>query len=195
MNNCGVIILAAGEGRRFGSKKQFAMLEGKEIWKWPYETLAQLCDQIIVVGVDIAGGKTRQESVQLGLEKIDREYVIVHDSARPLVNISQLKKMQAALEKGSDSVSFYLPITDAIISENAYLDRNGLKAIVTPQGFNTSILRKAHLLAKETNAIDDCSLVQKYLHLDPFLIKGDKKLYKITESGDMIIIKSLKNQY
>lgn len=108
MSKVSVLIVAAGEGRRFGAAKQFALLKG--------ETLLDRClgtfemdgavDEIILVLPDpeqrnslrgnyrkivsvVKGGARRQDSVRNGFRELrarDEDVVLVHDGARPLVD-------------------------------------------------------------------------------------------------------------
>ena len=66
------IILAGGSGTRFGGnvKKQFLEFHGKELWRHLYDMVVTVLpkDNVVVVGLDIPGGKTRSGSVKNGLE-------------------------------------------------------------------------------------------------------------------------------
>ena len=114
------IIVAAGEGRRFGGDrpKQFANILGKPLIIHTLERF-EACpaiDEIILVlsanglstvaqnhdvsGISkirsiVAGGKTRAESVRNGLNAVDAgaaEIVAVHDGARPLVRVDEIAR-------------------------------------------------------------------------------------------------------
>ena len=65
----GAIILAGGQGTRYQKRKQFELLNGIEMWKHVYQKALKVVekDKIVVVGVDVEGGKTRSESVKMGL--------------------------------------------------------------------------------------------------------------------------------
>ena len=67
--NLAVIELAAGQGTRFGEKKQFVEFHGKPIWRHVYDKITDLVptDNIVVVGVDVQGGIVRSQSVINGL--------------------------------------------------------------------------------------------------------------------------------
>ena len=104
--NLSVVIVAAGSGRRFGSKepKQFLTLNKKPMFLWSVLAFKKIkdCKQIILVvskekihemlkykkiyGVDVVcGGKERFDSVKNGLNIVNRDadFVAVHDAARP----------------------------------------------------------------------------------------------------------------
>lgn len=115
------IVLAAGQGKRMGTKvqKQFLEVEGKPVLYYSLETFeaSSLIDEIVlVVGnglvdycqkeiVDkyhfhkvkriVIGGKERYESVYLGLKAFMEsapEYVFIHDGARPFVDNAMLER-------------------------------------------------------------------------------------------------------
>jgi len=104
------IIVAAGQSRRMGFDKLFALLDGQPVVAHSisiFEKTDCVSDIILVgrkghlrelkevvrknrfrkVSRIIAGGARRQDSVRLGLEQLSVKvkYVAVHDAARPLV--------------------------------------------------------------------------------------------------------------
>jgi len=115
------IVVAAGEGTRFGSEipKQFLLLQNRPIIVHALERLqsAAAIRQIIVVagkewvpytGREIAsrfhfdkisaivpGGKERQDSVLAGLQAlpIAPDIVVVHDAVRPLFSLDLLERV------------------------------------------------------------------------------------------------------
>ncbi|WP_456457392.1 2-C-methyl-D-erythritol 4-phosphate cytidylyltransferase [Thermovibrio sp.] len=115
------VIPAAGVGRRFGGKKQFFKIFGKEIVEFPLTVFSksELVDGIVVVLPQedlekgerlkekypkilkvVAGGKERQSSVYKGLlsvSSLNPEEVFVHDGVRPFLELSTLKDMVVAL--------------------------------------------------------------------------------------------------
>jgi CTP:molybdopterin cytidylyltransferase MocA len=62
------VVLAAGEGRRFGGPKQLAELDGRPLLEHVVETMVAACDRVVVVlgaradeirrGVDLHGAQT-----------------------------------------------------------------------------------------------------------------------------------------
>lgn len=135
------IIVAAGEGKRFGGNvpKQFLEISGKPLIIHTIERFEDCSeiDQIVLVLPAaqtesflssskkynlkkiknvIAGGKARAESVWNGLSAIDSEsaeIVAVHDGARPLVTVAEIS---ACVEKARETGAACLvaPITDTI---------------------------------------------------------------------------------
>lgn len=115
------IILAAGEGARFGADrpKQFAMALGKPVlWHTlsAFQSASSIDDIVLVVlqdeleytreaflsnspldkiGKVIAGGSTRSDSTRLGLAAIpiSTEIIAIHDGARPTVAPSDINRV------------------------------------------------------------------------------------------------------
>ena len=72
--NYSAILLAAGKGTRYKESKQDVLFHNKPLWKYAYETAADVVGvgNIVVVGKDIEGGKTRSGSVYAGLKSFVR---------------------------------------------------------------------------------------------------------------------------
>jgi len=184
------IILAAGDGLRFGAKKQFLKLKGKEIWKWSADTAKKVLDEVVVVGVDFPGGKTRQESVKIGLEHITGDKVIIFDAARPLVSEDDIIEILETL-KIHPSVCFAKSPTNTIILKKDYSRiRENCQELLVPQGFDTVGLNMA--LENAKNNHDETESMQDEFGVTPFLIsKEENNLYKITTKEDLKIIEAL----
>ncbi|MDD2978952.1 MAG: 2-C-methyl-D-erythritol 4-phosphate cytidylyltransferase [Hespellia sp.] len=137
---CTAIVLAAGQGRRMGTKiqKQYLKLEGKPILYYSlraFET-SPLIDEIILVtesgweeycrenivdyyGISkvkliVAGGKERYLSVQNGLESIEGNgYVFIHDGARPFVDLDTIERAYREVHQSKACV-VGMPVKDTI---------------------------------------------------------------------------------
>lgn len=141
MGKLGVIIVAAGQGKRMGSSesKQFIPLVDKPILVHTLEVFQQMNEvnaMALVVseeqktrcsgyleryGLDkvkaiVAGGKERQESVYRGLQALETmgmEWILVHDGVRPLVRPEKIRACwQAAKNKGAAVLA--VPVIDTI---------------------------------------------------------------------------------
>ena len=109
------LVVAAGEGRRFGGFKQLVEIAGRPMLAWSLDALAAITtfDLFAVVTAPeafddvecvarpilgerllplIAGGATRQESVRNGLSALSGrcEAVAIHDGARPCVQSAEI---------------------------------------------------------------------------------------------------------
>jgi 2-C-methyl-D-erythritol 4-phosphate cytidylyltransferase len=210
------IILAGGEGKRFGGKvpKQFARLGGKPIIEYSLSKMVGIVDEIIVVchkdwlsflkkylknnpSIQIVeGGTTRQLSVWnglLALESRKLDAVAIHDGARPLFSKNILKKcLETALEKGSAIPVVPSHSTLAVIENQKmhhYLDRNQIFFIQTPQAFRFDLILEAHKKACENKVIhytDDSQILQ-LVHQSAYSIEGEVENIKITSPLDLKI--------
>lgn len=193
-DNTQVIILAAGQGSRYGAQKQFTTFKDVPMYEWVYNTALECFDaeDIVVVGVDVEGGDTRRASVYEGLKTITKHNVIILEAARPLVTAHQIRYICDEVQT-SNSVSFYMPCVNTVYFERyKHLDRNECVYLQTPQAFTTEVLLEAHEKVKEfPDATDDTLLVYKQFYEHPTLILGDYNLRKITHPIDIEILKTI----
>jgi len=132
------VIVAAGQGRRFGAPKQFLDLAGLPMVGWSIRKFAAMpeVDQIVVAtepesiepmhelvlrlapecaaGV-ILGGATRQQSVYEGLRAVSAQCdaVLVHDGARPLVDSDDVRAGMREVRVGRAAL-LAAPLIDTI---------------------------------------------------------------------------------
>lgn len=205
------VITAAGSGERLGAglPKAFVDLCGCTLLERAIDGLiaARVVDRLVVAvpparvseTADIlgdradvvAGGLDRSESVKLALAAVaDSEFVLVHDAARPLTPSAVTTRVVAALREGMRAVIPVLPVADtikAVDSNGAVLgtpDRAGLRAVQTPQGFETDLLRRAHERGAGLSVTDDAALVE-YLGVPVYTVLGDELSFKITTPLDL----------
>src|SRR5262249_12309010 len=109
-----------------------------------------LTERSAVVSV-VAGGPERTETVSLALAALpgEPELGLVHDAARALTPPGLIVRVVEALRSGHAAVVPALPLSDtikAVDANGAVLgtpERAGLRAVQTPQGFATGLLRRA----------------------------------------------------
>lgn len=208
------IIVAAGEGKRFGGPKQFASLAGRRVFEWAIEALHTHpeVDEIIVVLPDtkqsaflqgkwskikavVRGGKERQDSVANGLAAVraEVEIVLVHDGVRPMISHDLISRViKRAREEGAAIP--VLPIEDTVkIVEGEEvrktIDRKSLRRVQTPQGFRKALLETALERAQRNGFYgpDEASLVERLGH-KVVTILGERKNLKITTTEDIKIM-------
>jgi len=187
--NFGCVILAAGQGKRFGSRKQTSSFEGKELWKHTYESCKKVTNEVVVVGIDIPGGRTRQESVFEGLKNIKSKRVVIVESARPLVTPKQIKEIGEDIH---NSCSYAMKSVDTIYYKNKHLQRDYCYRLQVPQSFNTKLLYEAHCCTKERDLTDDTILMKYQYGIEPKLFSGGKNLFKVTFPEDLKYLEVLK---
>ncbi|MBN2206489.1 MAG: 2-C-methyl-D-erythritol 4-phosphate cytidylyltransferase, partial [Candidatus Aminicenantes bacterium] len=176
MTRAAVLIVAAGEGRRFGGAKQFALLGGRPVLAWSVAAFAghPRVDEIILVlppgrdgapflAIDpkvraaVDGGPRRQDSVRNGFACLAGDghaLVLVHDGVRPFVCPALIDRVLDAAAAHGAAVPA-LEVEDTIKEARngrviRTLVRDDLVRVQTPQGFRYGILRDALGHARET---------------------------------------------
>lgn len=214
MKRVSVIVVAAGQGRRFGSPKQIALLNGKYVLDWSLETFEshEGVDEVILVlrkgdetkdytrryGKIVSfarGGARRQDSVLSGFRRIDPEkagLVLVHDGARPLVSGELLSRIiEAVRKKGAVVPALPLEDTVKLVEEQEVmqtLEREKIYRCQTPQGFFYATLKEALDQAEKDNfyATDEAALVER-LGQKVWIVPGEPRNIKITTPADIKI--------
>ncbi len=192
------IVVAAGSGTRFGSPKQFSLINERRIVDWAVETARISSDGVVIVlpteqaqrEGGVAGGATRSASVRCGLAAVpaDATIICVHDAARPFASEFLFDEVIDAVCAGADGAVPGLPVVDTIKfidSTNIVTstpDRRQLVAVQTPQAFRAKQLRQAH--ENNPEGTDDSTLVEarggKIV-----VITGDPLNRKITTPEDL----------
>jgi 2-C-methyl-D-erythritol 4-phosphate cytidylyltransferase len=211
------VVPAAGSGERLaaGAPKAFVNLTGRSMLEHALDGLRDsgVVDGIVVAvppsradqaklvfggdAVIVAGGMDRTESVRLALAAVgDAEFVLVHDAARALTPPSLIARVVAALQSGHDAVVPALPVSDTIkaVDANGVVlgtpERAGLRAVQTPQGFRTELLRRAYERAGAGGFTDDASVVEM-TGTQVQVVDGDPLAFKITTPTDLLLAEAL----
>jgi 2-C-methyl-D-erythritol 4-phosphate cytidylyltransferase len=198
------VVVAAGEGRRFGSAKQFAALGPGSVAARSVRACRAVADLVILVvpadyagdgeGADLVavGGKTRSASVRAGLAQAgDAEIVVVHDAARPWASAELFGAVVGAVREGADGAVPGLALTDTVkrvsgegtrvVTET--IARDDLVAVQTPQAFSAAALARAHAAGDE--ASDDAALVER-VGGRVVVVAGEPANRKITRPEDLV---------
>lgn len=194
------VVVAAGEGRRFGAPKQFAELGGRSVLDHAVDACRAVAEAVVVVLPDGAtddggadrvatGGATRSASVRAGLDLVadDAEVVVVHDAARPLASAALFEAVVAAVRGGADGAVPALPVPDTLkrVVDGVVVEtvpRDGMWAVQTPQAFAAAALRRAH--ANGGEATDDAGLVEANGGR-VVVVPGEETNRKITVPADL----------
>jgi 2-C-methyl-D-erythritol 4-phosphate cytidylyltransferase len=119
----------------------------------------------------------------------DVSIVLVHDAARPLVPIEVTKNVVDAVRNGAKAVIPVLSLVDTIkrVNNNGIaietVDRNQLRRVQTPQGFDRATLDLAYQ-NPEVVATDDAGLMDA-LGIPVLTVAGDERSLKITTMADV----------
>lgn len=153
----------------------------------------------------VAGGATRAESVRRALEVLaqgpEPEGVLIHDAARCLTPAAVFLRVAEALEH-HPAVIPVLPVVDTMRSVDgdgrlrATVDRTGLRAIQTPQGFLWPLLRDVHAAAlaaglDDASITDDASLVERFTSHEVTAVPGDEESFKVTRPLDLLLAEAV----
>jgi 2-C-methyl-D-erythritol 4-phosphate cytidylyltransferase len=200
------IIVAGGEGRRFGRPKQFESLGDERVLDRSVRVARSVSDGVVIVVPEedaereggVPGGDSRSDSVRRGLEAVpsDATVVCVHDAARPFASALLYEGVIAAVVSGADGAVPGVALTDTIKrvdvgrSTDGVLgapvvetpDRSTLVAVQTPQAFRAEALRAAH--ARGGEATDDAALVEQLGHR-VVVVPGEVRNRKITQPVDL----------
>ncbi|MGY0068187.1 2-C-methyl-D-erythritol 4-phosphate cytidylyltransferase [Streptomyces sp. QTS137] len=153
--------------------------------------------------VVVPGGRTRQESVRLGLDALPPGFdiVLVHDAARPLVPVDTVDAVVEAVRDGAPAVVPALPLADTVKQVEpaavpgepepvvATPDRSLLRAVQTPQGFDRAALVRAHESVTD-NVTDDASMVEQ-LGLTVVTVPGHEEAFKVTRPLDLVLAEAV----
>jgi 2-C-methyl-D-erythritol 4-phosphate cytidylyltransferase len=121
-------------------------------------------------------------------------HVLVHDAARCFLSYEVIESVLDGIAKHG-AVTAAVKVADSVCRAGAdeviseYIDRAGLYAVQTPQGFILKDLLRAHRNAKEQQitALDDAGLVARLRPVK--IVAGDRDNLKVTERGDLRGIK------
>ncbi|HEV2701090.1 MAG TPA: 2-C-methyl-D-erythritol 4-phosphate cytidylyltransferase [Steroidobacteraceae bacterium] len=220
---------AAGSGRRFGTQvpKQYATLLGRTVMEWALEPFIadgrctgivvalapedpwwpQVAARLPIEVVAVAGGAARSASVLNGLRALgsradERDWVLVHDAARPCLPAADLTKLLRELRDeetggllaapGADTLK-YGPTLGASAVERT-VDRTGLWRALTPQMFRFGALRKALEAAHDAGRTPtDESQALEWVGARPLLVEGSAANMKVTTAQDLVLAAAILN--
>jgi 2-C-methyl-D-erythritol 4-phosphate cytidylyltransferase len=216
-----VVIPAAGQGKRMkaGKNKLFIELSGIPIIVYTLRVFEEDPDcRGIILSINpaekdyfnqliaayglkkvkklVMGGKERQQSVYNGLQHTEEGIVLVHDGARPFINLGQISELTTAASLHGGAV-IAVPVKDTIkkaankkVLET--VERSSLWAVQTPQAFRVSILKSAYeqAEAEEFLGTDDASLLER-INEQVVIIEGNYDNIKITTQEDLYFAEAI----
>ncbi len=216
------MIAAAGSGRRMGAtqNKLLLPLSGQPVLAWTLQAAlaAETIQWIGIIGQEIdrsailalvegaskpvawiAGGASRQESVERGLAGLPGEarHVLIHDGARCLASPDLFDRCAEAV-RGGKAVIAATPVTDTIkqVDESGVItatpNRAELWAAQTPQAFSVDELRQGHREARANGwtVTDDASLYERLGWPVNVLDAGPSNI-KVTTPFDLTVARAV----
>ena len=213
-----LILLAAGNSKRFGSKlpKPYNKIAGKTLIEYSlnkFKQINQIKKIILVINQKhknlaneikeakiskIIGGKSRQDSTLKALTYLKKNYtfknVLIHDAARPNFSMSLVKKI--INKSKNSSVIPRMHIQDALKEKFdkkniLNLNRKNFFITQTPQSFRFKNIFNLHVTNKLSYMDDDMSLVENLNNVT--FVEGEKRNFKITTKQDMSLLERFLN--
>ena len=151
----------------------------------------------------VEGGKERYDSVWSGLKAMkerrdvqkEKEFVFIHDCARPFVDEEMLKRAYESVEKYSACV-VGVPSKDTVklSDDKGYAadtpDRSRVWIVQTPQVFEKDLIIEAYsrfMMEDCIQATDDAMVVEREMDIPVKLIMGSYENIKVTTAEDLDI--------
>lgn len=220
-----VLIPAAGSGSRMGSElpKQYLPLLGLPLITHTLKVFSsspRIASIHVVLSADDAdwqrlmpalhakvkvwrcGGATRAATVLNGLQAMqpgvaENDWVLVHDAARPGLNLVLLNRLLDALQHDAVGGLLAIPLADTLKradAENRVANtesRESLWLAQTPQMFRYGMLKQA--LQKAGGAPTDEAQAIEALGFQPRLVPGELRNLKVTYPQDLAIAEAILN--
>lgn len=214
---CSVVVVAAGSSTRMGSDKILINLAGVPAIIHSlrtFENMPEVGEIVVVTREDlipsiaalcrdhritkvtnvIRGGSSRVESSRLGTLAVNSgaKLIAIHDGARPLVP-EEVVRMAIVRGMETGAAAPAIPLKDTVKAVNnglveSTLDRSTLRAIQTPQVFDSALIRAALQSALDDRAdiTDDCSAVER-MGMKVSLTEGSERNFKLTTPTDLLL--------
>jgi 2-C-methyl-D-erythritol 4-phosphate cytidylyltransferase/2-C-methyl-D-erythritol 2,4-cyclodiphosphate synthase len=176
------VLVAAGQGRRFGTEKLWLDFWGRPVWRWSLDTLLSVPDMTMVAMVVpagsedrfaaalpdeardrvmvVAGGAERTDSVVAGITALtaagvaEDSPVLVHDAARPAATPELMVRVVAAVRQGTGAVPL-VPVADSLKTLDSARMVSGSvdrDAVLAAQTPQGATLRQMRAALEETHA-------------------------------------------
>lgn len=213
--SCTAVVVAAGEGQRFGTDlpKQFHPLDGIPVvlhscslmWEHPaVDGLVVVLPESVLADPpgwmselpeaarSVRGGETRTDSVRRGLAAVEdgTGTVLVHDAVRPLATAPLVDRVREAARSGPAIP--VVPVVDTVkrVDDDGLVvetvDRSRLRLVQTPQGFPSEVLHRVFERAhREGRAATDEAALCEAYGIPVRTLDGDPRNLKITRPQDL----------
>ncbi|HEU0116717.1 MAG TPA: 2-C-methyl-D-erythritol 4-phosphate cytidylyltransferase, partial [Thermomicrobiales bacterium] len=214
------VVVAGGRGERLGDPAKCLLpLAGRPMLAWSLDALEQaasVAHVVVVAGVHtriavealvagmawpkvvavVAGGERRQDSVAAGLAAVPTAAaVLVHDAARPLAEPAVFDRCAAAAIATGAAIAA-VPVADTLKRvtagrATATVDRAGLWAAQTPQGFRQDIVERLLPLIRGADTVTDEARLCESLGVPVAVVPGSPANLKVTLPDDVAVAAAL----
>lgn len=222
-SRCWAIVPAAGCGARMGSQtpKQYLPIDDKPVLAYTLEKLLAvpaIAGIVVAVGRDdaqwrtlalanhpkiqtVIGGAERADSVLQGLQALSlfagpTDWVLVHDAARPCVQVADIERLLQQV-RGTDGGLLAAPVSDTIKKVeagrvSATVDRRQLWAAQTPQCYRRQALEAALREASRSGlTVTDETSAMEHAGVDALVVEGRFDNIKITRPEDLWLAQAI----
>lgn len=216
-SRCWAIVPAAGCGTRMASQipKQYLPIDGKPVLAYTLEKLLAvptIAGIVVAIGRDdehwrdlslahhpkvqtVVGGAARADSVLQALQALQLfagpdDWVLVHDAARPCVQVTDIERLLQKV-RGTDGGLLATPVNDTIKQVvdgrvAATVDRRQLWAAQTPQCYRRQALERALAeAARQGLAVTDETSAMEHAGVNAVVVEGRVDNIKITRPEDL----------
>tara|TARA_B100000902_G_C27153416_1_gene834939 strand:- start:218 stop:883 length:666 start_codon:yes stop_codon:yes gene_type:complete len=218
-NNISVVLLGAGKSNRFKNKKlkQNIIINKKRLIDYSRDFFSKYFKDsktyIVINKEVIIEKKKKNESVILGSSSrtkslvcamkhiynnnLQTKYILVHDVARPILNINNINALIKSIKPGIDGSSLGYPLTNAIKEVNiknirSNMNKENLWSAFTPQLFKYDKLYNSldYVLSHNYEIEDDIeALLIKNFSCAMVMSSPDN--IKVTYPDDIEVVKRL----
>lgn len=207
--NVSILLLGAGSSTRAGGQsKAFLKLGDETFLECAVRAARSVTTEVVVglasaevargqqlIGSDakvVAGGASRQETIERLVDVVEGSAVVVHDVARPYATPEIFSNTLQHLSQHVAVVpAVAVPVRDSLCRSqdgfvDAMVDRKDLLAIQTPQAFDAKLLRLLLAQAKDEGR-NETSLVTLFRQAGHAvkIVDGDAANTKITYVSDL----------
>ena len=205
------------------SRKQFMLLEGSPILvhtvrkfvasplvydivvavreddiEWVGDMLHRECHSLPGDLKVVAGGDTRQQSVENAMAALDgdTDLVAVHDAVRPFVDLDTIRRVVEQAQITGAAIVGIVPVDTVKQVSGAQADGARVRSTIsrerlilaqTPQVFRLDVLQRAFAAARQDDfsGTDESSLVERLDQVEIGVVLGSDRNIKITRPSDM----------
>jgi 2-C-methyl-D-erythritol 4-phosphate cytidylyltransferase/2-C-methyl-D-erythritol 2,4-cyclodiphosphate synthase len=214
------IVVAAGRSQRMGGIDKLGwVIGGRPLLAHTLDRLAAAPDVeaiVVVTAPDrrdalaaapwlsskvqavVAGGERRQDSVQAGIDAMERlvpdaageRVLLVHDGARPVISLELVAAVAAAAQRHGAAIPI-VPVVETVkrlVGDQVAgtVDRSTLGVAQTPQGIRRSVWRAAAASPEAVGGTwtDEAALLEA-CRIDVHVVPGDPSNLKVTTPADL----------